>query len=665
MRKQAILLFVAFFLSLATFANRVIVKGTINTTNGAPVVGKTIYISSVQSNSAACNIKDSTKSNPNGYFIDTLQCSGGDIRWVVVAFKNCDGFLTSKTLEVPTTGIIEIKLTDCVLANPVNCNASFTIIPSPNGGGVFYFVSPKSTPGTADTIVRRVWTFGDGTANEGNNSEVRKEYKTPGVYEVCLKVTTQSGCTKTTCQRVEFSQPPVVCKAAFTFERIPTTAANAIGFRFISTPSTISAGDEIVSRIWTFGDGSGLTGNEISPVHNYTKAGNYEVCLTIKTKKGCESKYCMMVVAQIPNCKPALTFEIIPVPANTAGIAVRFNSKYDQGLLMDTIISRSWVFGDGKILNENVPNPVHVYEKAGQYKVCLVTKTKLGCISEVCSTINVIAPVPPRCEAKFRFERGPENIGYFTAAPSLIATTDAIVKTVWSFGDGQTMTMNGLEAKHQYARAGTYEVCVTILTKAGCESKWCSKVEIGPATNVSQCGARFTIDNSRPGLVVFNSESSFTQIPEDKIVSRRWDFGNGRVIDGNNVKTEMQYPFGGKFNVCLTIKTAKGCESKICQTVEVRQGQAPVDSSRVWLVKYYPNPAITQLFATIFSPKENEEVELAIVDVYGIVKWTNKVKVPKGYSTYTLNTSALLPGPYLLRVRSAYGVQSRSFYKIN
>jgi hypothetical protein len=32
MRKQAILLFVAFFLSLATFANRVIVKGTVNTT---------------------------------------------------------------------------------------------------------------------------------------------------------------------------------------------------------------------------------------------------------------------------------------------------------------------------------------------------------------------------------------------------------------------------------------------------------------------------------------------------------------------------------------------------------------------------------------------------------------------------------------------------------
>jgi PKD repeat protein len=665
MRKQAILLFLAFFLSLASFANRVIIKGTINTPNGAPVVGKTVLISSVQNSNTACNIKDSTKTNPNGYFIDTLQCSGGDIRWVVVAFRNCEGQLVSKTFEVPTSGVIEVKLQDCVLSNTSNCNAGFAIIPPVIPGGAFTFISPRATPGTVDTIVRRVWTFGDGTGNEGNNGEVKKEYKNPGVYEVCLKVTTQSGCTKTTCQRVEFKLPPLVCKAAFAFERIPTSAANAMGFRFISTPSTISAGDEIVSRTWTFGDGSGLAGNEISPVHNYTKAGNYEVCLTIKTKKGCESKTCMVVVAQLPNCKPALTYEIIPVPANTAGIAVRFNSKYDQGIMMDTIISRSWVFGDGKILNENVPNPVHVYEKAGQYKVCLVTKTRLGCVSESCTTINVVAPAPARCEAKFKFERGPENIGYFHAGPSLIAATDAIVKTVWSFGDGQTMTMNGLEAKHQYARAGTYEVCVTIVTKAGCESKWCGKVEIGPATNVQQCGARFTIDNSRPGLVLFNSESSFTQIPEDKIVSRRWDFGNGRVIDGNTVKTEMQYPFGGKFNVCLTIKTAKGCVSKICQTVEVKQGQAPVDSSRLWLVKYYPNPVTTQLFAVVYSPKENVEVEIAVVDVYGIVKSTKKVTVPKGYSTHVMNTQFLLPGPYLLRVRSAYGVQSRSFYKVN
>jgi hypothetical protein len=99
--------------------------------------------------------------------------------------------------------------------------------------------------------------------------------------------------------------------------------------------------------------------------------------------------------------------------------------------------------------------------------------------------------------------------------------------------------------------------------------------------------------------------------------------------------------------------------------VEVKQGQAPVDSSRLWLVKYYPNPVTTQLFAVVYSPKENVEVEIAVVDVYGIVKSTKKVTVPKGYSTHIINTQGLLPGPYLLRVRSAYGVQSRSFYKVN
>jgi hypothetical protein len=402
----------------------------------------------------------------------------------------------------------------------------------------------------------------------------------------------------------------------------------------------------------------------VKPIHTYKQAGVYEVCITIKTAKGCESKWCGKLELRPTTCTPEIQYEVIPTTLNVLGTTLRFNSKYAP-MAPDSIVSRTWIFGDGQTLSGNVPNPAHLYKQSGSYKVCLVTKTRFGCVSEVCRTINVLVAAPAKCEAQFKFERGPENIGYFSAAPSLLGADDKVVKTIWRFGDSSSQTLEGLEAKHQYRQPGVYEVCLTVVTRNGCESKTCRRIEIGPLNTTARCEARFTVDASRPGLVILNSEGSLSNLQNDKIVSRRWDFGNGKVLDGNRVVTEMQYPFGGRFNVCLTIKTAQGCEARICKVVEVKQGQAPMDSSRVWLVRYYPNPVQQQLFAIVYSPRENEEVELAVVDVYGLVKYTRKVKVPKGYSTHLINTGALLPGPYVLRVRSASGVQTRSFFKVN
>lgn len=661
MRKQGyFLMMLAMLLSFTAIANRVIIKGTVQYSNGAPAVGKIVWISSGPNTTGSCNIKDSTKTNPNGYFIDTLQCEG-QIKAVVVSILNCDGRLTTQTLEVPASGVVELKLTDCL---PANCKANFVFERNSNAGNSFYFSSNTSTVGNGDSIVRRVWTFGDGTANEGNNVQVKKEYATGGVYEVCLKIITKSGCINSTCQKVEVPVLSAVCKAGFTFERVPADNSNLFNIRFNSGASNSGVGDEIVSRTWTFGDGTSLTGNELNPLHTYKQGGVYEVCLVIKTRKGCESKWCGKIELRPTVCTPEITYETVLNPATVMGTSIRFNSKYGVMPTPDSIVSRTWIFGDGQTLTGNVPNPIHVYKQTGSYKVCLVTKTRYGCVSEVCRTIQVVVPTI-KCEAQFKFERGPENIGYFNASPTIVGPNDAVVKTIWSFGDGSTQTVNGLETKYQYKKAGVFEVCLVVVTRNGCESKVCRKVEIGPMTNTSRCEAKFTIDNSRPGVVIFNSEGSFTGLPDDKIIYRRWDFGNGKIFEGNQVKTEMQYPFGGKFNVCLYIKTAKGCEARICQTVEVKQGQSPNDSSRLWLVRYYPNPVQQQLFAVVYSPKDNEEVELAVVDVYGIVKSINKVKVPKGYSTHLINTGALLPGPYLLRCRSAYGVQSRSFYKVN
>lgn len=660
MRKQmALTCLFAIVAFTASIANKVTIQGIVKNPNGTPAVGAVVWFAADPGLTDGCRAKDSARTSPNGAFAGSLECNT-NIRKVMVATMGCNGQVLQKIMEVPANNTVVAEFVTCA---PTECHPAFRWELADNTGKAFNFNSTASMAGSGDEIIRRVWTFGDGTANEGNNATIKKTYSAPGTYEVCLKILTRNGCTKSLCQKITVGTIPAVCKAAFVFERIPANAAGAFSYRFNSASVMVQDGDEVVSRTWHFGDGGTLSGNTFSPTHTYQKAGTYEVCLTIKTKKGCENRTCGLVVVAGINCTPELLYEVVPTSTTSMDVAVGFNSKYQVNAMPDSIVSRTWIFGDGQTLTGNVPNPLHTYKQAGSYKVCLVTKTHSGCISEVCRTIQVERS-GPACIADFKMERGPEHTGYFSATPSKLGPNDAIAKTIWHFGDGSSQTVNASETKHQYNKPGLYEVCLTVVSRNGCESKLCKKVEIGPINTSDGCNARFTIDQSRPGLVIFNSESAVTRIPDDKIIYRRWDFGNGKIIDGNRVITEMQYPFGGRFNVCLTIKTAKGCESRICQTIEVKQGQAPVDSSRLWLVKYFPNPVQHQLFAVVYSPKANEEVELAIVDVYGIVKSIMKVKVPMGYSTHVINTGSLLPGPYLLRCRSAYGVQSRNFYKV-
>lgn len=663
MRKQALfLLLLSTLLSTATFANKVIIKGTIKYASGAIAPGRTVILATYpSSNTTGCQLVDSTATNPNGYFIDSLLCNT-DIRKVTVSTRNCNGELLQKTLEVPASGVVTVEfILNCPL---VQCRPEFKWERADSTSNVIYFNSKNSYPGILDSIIRRVWTFGDGTANEGNAIEVKKEFKQPGTYLVCLKITTKNGCTNTLCQTILIAPPPVICKANFVWERIPITSISGFGFRFNSGPTSIAPMDSIVKRTWIFGDGDTLRGNEINPVHIYKKPGKYEVCLIIKTKKGCESRDCKLLLTELPNCKPIVKFEFLP--KTNDGLPVRFNSMLNNApnIPGDSIIGRRWTFGDGSTLQENIPNPLHVYKNPGQYNVCLVIKTKSGCYDSSCVIIN-IPPPPSACQAYFTMEVKPLLVK-FNSNPSLITQGDSIVKRTWRFGDGKVLEGNVVDPYHQYEKAGQYEVCLVIVTKKGCESKVCKLVVVPPVTsNVPRCQSMFTIAKRDGNRIVFDSRNAITNIADDSIVSRRWDFGNGRILTGNVIAPVTEYPpFGAKYTVCLTIKTAKGCESKYCMTVEARNSQSPYDSSKVWLVKNYPNPVQKIMYAVIYSPRDNEQVEIAVLDVYGVIKSNIKVIVPKGYSTHNINTSALLPGPYLLRVRSKDGVQSRNFYKV-
>jgi PKD repeat protein len=144
---------------------------------------------------------------------------------------------------------------------------------------------------SADSIVSWGWDFGDNTGSlQPNPTHV---YSSPGVYTVCLTITTANGCSNTYCYNVYvngINNPNSTCSAYF-------SSTGAFGFHNFSDLSSLTAGN-IISWTWDFGDTTTL-GTTQNPSHYYGNVGTYYVCLTITTDSGCTSTYCDILNNQV------------------------------------------------------------------------------------------------------------------------------------------------------------------------------------------------------------------------------------------------------------------------------------------------------------------------------------------------------------------------------
>lgn len=129
---------------------------------------------------------------------------------------------------------------------------------------------------------------------------------------------------------------------------------------------------------WTFGDGASSTAQ--NPVKTYSKAGSYNVALTVKNAlgKGTETKKKYITVY----APPVVAFSAYPLKGK-APLTVAFTDKSKE--LPNS--SWSWTFGDGN--TSTVQHPVNIYSKVGKYSVTLTvtdaggtgTTTKVGYVT--------------------------------------------------------------------------------------------------------------------------------------------------------------------------------------------------------------------------------------------------------------------------------------------
>ena len=281
-----------------------------------------------------------------------------------------------------------VSILDSVPPPADTCVSSFVFERAPYSTVVNFNSSSSRGTSAYDSIVRRRWSFGNGDTLGGNVINPTYSFTQRGVYNVCLTIRTASGCERTSCRTVSILDsvpPPVTCRAKFDYNPVAATSLTAYAVKFNSTASETSIADTIRERIWSFGDGTSLNGNIKDPTHVYTREGTYNVCLTIKTTKGCTSQECKQVVVRSgTGCVAQFTYERLGAKR------VRFNSSTSLSGTTDSIVQRTWNFGDGSsVLGGNVVSPLKDYLNQGIYNVCLKIRTASGCESTYCSTVRV------------------------------------------------------------------------------------------------------------------------------------------------------------------------------------------------------------------------------------------------------------------------------------
>lgn len=130
------------------------------------------------------------------------------------------------------------------------------------------------------------WIFSDTSSSSATNPTYL--YGAPGTYTVTLVASNEGTCNgaDTATHVITILPAPT---AAFNFTPVRAEANKPTTFKNLSLNAT--------RYNWDFGDGS--QSEEVDPVHQFTRTGEYNVCLTAYNNSNCPSKVCKKVPAEV------------------------------------------------------------------------------------------------------------------------------------------------------------------------------------------------------------------------------------------------------------------------------------------------------------------------------------------------------------------------------
>ncbi|HXH19782.1 MAG TPA: PKD domain-containing protein [Chitinophagales bacterium] len=215
------------------------------------------------------------------------------------------------------------------------CQAGYNYTIDSSGTGVQF--NNTSIGGISHTF----WEFGDGSTSDELHPFHSYEVNASQIFTACLSIYDSiSNCTDSYCQNIAISfHTP--CAADFTYE------ADSTGLNLTFTAITEGNPTDI---IWNFGDGNfSATHN---PLHHYSQAGTYLVCIDASTSQSCTVSHCESVAvfdytSIFSLNMGGVSLKVYPNPFNTeTSIEYELRSPAEIKIEIFSIIGKQAAFFD-------------------------------------------------------------------------------------------------------------------------------------------------------------------------------------------------------------------------------------------------------------------------------------------------------------------------------
>jgi len=380
------------------------------------------------------------------------------------------------------------------------------------------------------TPISLSWSFGDGGLATG--SVVSHAYASAGSYPVKL-VANFGACTDSITKNFTVTSNPI---AGF------TSSGNRNSCQLPGIVQFQNTSVNAVTYSWSFGDGQ--TSTLASPLHNYTKAGFYDVTLVATNQNGCSNTIIQHKYVQLG---PPRIDSLIGSPyEGCVPVAINFQSAVSSG---DPVTGYTWDFGDNSPVS-SAQLPSHTYSTAGTYNVKLTVTTSTGCSSSTTFSQAVIV--------------GNKPVVNFTATPTTgcasvpIQFTDestgAVTQWVWQFGDKGTSNIEN--PLYKYTDTGFFSVTLKVFSN-GCTNSLTLNNYIYLKAPIAKFGVAQQCKNKLGRNFTDSSIGAKTWA---------WDFGDGHT--SNQKSPSYVYAKGGNYIVNLTV-TNGTCSDTYADTITV------------------------------------------------------------------------------------------------
>ena len=254
-------------------------------------------------------------------------------------------------------------------------STSFTVVPPSGQVGQPISFSASISGGSPPYTFS--WDFGDGSTGIG--ASPNHTYSSPGTFDVTLTATDSNSQTASTSQLVAASNPlpGSQLSASFAYQPNSITTSTTVAFT-----TSVTGGTSPYGYGWDFGDGATSSGAHAS--HVYGQSGTYTVQLTVTDNSG-QSYFVPQTVTVVKPPLQLLTTDFNYQPMQTTvDTPVTFNAAATGGTEPYTY---DWDLGDGSVATGT--SLAHLYTKAGNYTVALITTDSLGGTTTLTKIISV------------------------------------------------------------------------------------------------------------------------------------------------------------------------------------------------------------------------------------------------------------------------------------